>query len=120
MVPVVAYRPTVPDAGGGRSAALVVLGPGTRTASELADIAQACADAGHRVLGAVVAYPTRPASPGRRRRRSGAGGEESAGARDGTTDGPGARDGTPGGPGAVQHPGPPGAAGQPGVLAGKP
>lgn len=51
-------RPLVPDHDT-ESGALVVLGPGSWTAEELGGIAGACADAGHRVLGAVVAEPVR-------------------------------------------------------------
>ncbi len=45
------------------SGVLVVLGTGTRTAAELAGIAEACADAGHDVVGIVLAdaVRTRPA-----------------------------------------------------------
>ncbi|WP_019359058.1 Wzz/FepE/Etk N-terminal domain-containing protein [Streptomyces sp. AA1529] len=51
-------RPLVPDHDT-ESGALVVLGAGSWTAEELGGIAGACADAGHRVLGAVVAEPVR-------------------------------------------------------------
>ncbi|MER7775981.1 Wzz/FepE/Etk N-terminal domain-containing protein [Streptomyces sp. NPDC096191] len=47
-------RPMVPDRDA-ESGALVVLGTGSRTAGELAGIAEACADAGHEVVGVVVA-----------------------------------------------------------------
>ncbi|MGW5731524.1 MULTISPECIES: Wzz/FepE/Etk N-terminal domain-containing protein [Streptomyces] len=55
-------RPMVPDRDT-ESGALVVLSAGSWTADELAGIAGACADAGHEVVGAVVAGPvrTRPA-----------------------------------------------------------
>ncbi|MZE73136.1 polysaccharide biosynthesis protein, partial [Streptomyces sp. SID5789] len=49
-------RPMVPDRDA-ESGALVVLGAGSRTAGELAGIAEACADAGHEVVGVVVATP---------------------------------------------------------------
>jgi capsular polysaccharide biosynthesis protein len=118
VVTVVPHRPTVPDTAGGRCAVLVVLGPGTRTASELAAVAEACADAGHRVLGAVVAHPTRPPTPGPlgRRRRPGAGDPASSDPTERSPDGPRAAEGT----GATTRPGPPGSATEPGVLAGTP
>jgi capsular polysaccharide biosynthesis protein len=59
VVEVTAARPTVPDCGR-VSGALVVLTAGTRTAWELTGIAEACADAGHQVLGAFVTHRTRP------------------------------------------------------------
>ncbi|MEU4142910.1 Wzz/FepE/Etk N-terminal domain-containing protein [Streptomyces parvulus] len=49
-------RPTVPDHDGG-SGALLVLGEGGRTAGELAGLAEACAEAGHELVGVVVAGP---------------------------------------------------------------
>jgi hypothetical protein len=49
-------RPTVPDDAGG-SGALLVLGTGGRTAGELAGLAEACAEAGHELVGVVVAAP---------------------------------------------------------------
>lgn len=52
---VTAQRPTVAE-GGHLSGAVVVLTSGSRTAWELVGIAEACADAGHRVLGAVVTH----------------------------------------------------------------
>ncbi|MTD58592.1 exopolysaccharide biosynthesis protein [Amycolatopsis pithecellobii] len=59
---VVPDRPTVPEdlhvAG-----VLVVLTVGSRTAWELVGIAEACADAGHEVLGVVLTQPVRPTSP---------------------------------------------------------
>ncbi|TKG73722.1 YveK family protein [Prauserella endophytica] len=58
VIDVSAGRPTVPD----RTEAdgvLVVLTAGSRTGWELVGIAEACADAGHRVIGAVVTYRTR-------------------------------------------------------------
>jgi hypothetical protein len=42
------------------SGALLVLTVGTRTALELVGIAEACADAGHEVIGAVVIQPVQP------------------------------------------------------------
>lgn len=51
-------RPTVPDHGN-ESGALVVLSAGSRTAEELAGIAEACADAGHEVVGIVLAGTVR-------------------------------------------------------------
>jgi capsular polysaccharide biosynthesis protein len=77
IVEIAAGRPTVPD-DSAASGVLVVLGVRTRTGWELVGIAEACADAGHEVLGAVVAHRTRPpesGSAGARRsgaRRSGA------------------------------------------------
>jgi capsular polysaccharide biosynthesis protein len=62
-VEVAVGRPTVPD-GGGVWGALVVLTSGSRTDWELVGLAEACADAGHRVVGTVVAHLTR--SAGRR------------------------------------------------------
>ncbi|MGK5691389.1 polysaccharide biosynthesis protein [Streptomyces sp. URMC 128] len=50
--------PLVPDRGT-ESGALVVLSAGSWTAGELAGIAEACADAGHEVVGVVVAGTTR-------------------------------------------------------------
>ncbi|MEU7312989.1 Wzz/FepE/Etk N-terminal domain-containing protein [Streptomyces sp. NPDC007083] len=57
-------RPLVPDRDT-ESGALVVLGAGNWTAEELGGIAGACADAGHRVVGVVVAEPVRAARPER-------------------------------------------------------
>ncbi|WP_416978399.1 Wzz/FepE/Etk N-terminal domain-containing protein [Streptomyces sp. T028] len=51
-------RPMVPDRGH-ESGALVVLSAGSWTAGELAGIAEACADAGHAVVGIVLAGPVR-------------------------------------------------------------
>lgn len=59
VVDVSAARPVVPD-GGRVSGALVVITAGTRTAWELVGIGEACADAGHRVVGAFVTNRTRP------------------------------------------------------------
>ncbi|MEU6232116.1 Wzz/FepE/Etk N-terminal domain-containing protein [Kitasatospora sp. NPDC047058] len=61
-------RPLVPDRDD-ESGALVVLSAGSWTAGELAGIAGACADAGHEVVGIVVAGPVRvrPARPSGRR-----------------------------------------------------
>lgn len=56
---VFAGRPTVPD-GGGVSGVLVLVTAGTRTAWELIGIAEACADAGHKIIGVVVTYRVRP------------------------------------------------------------
>jgi capsular polysaccharide biosynthesis protein len=117
VVTVAPDRPTAPDAASSRSAVLVVLGPGTRTGGELVAIAEACADAGHRVLGAVLAHPTRPASAGRRRSVAGSPDvSESAAGDAGAPDGTGIAPG----PGAAGHQGNPGPADHPGVLAGKP
>jgi capsular polysaccharide biosynthesis protein len=57
IVHVCAARPTVPDCGR-LSGALVVVTAGTRTPWELVGIAEACADAGHRVIGAFVTHRT--------------------------------------------------------------
>ncbi|WP_354637391.1 Wzz/FepE/Etk N-terminal domain-containing protein [Kitasatospora camelliae] len=68
VVEVPVSRPLVPD-GEEESGALVVLSAGGWTAGELAGIAEACADAGQEVVGAVVAgtVRARPArSAGRR------------------------------------------------------
>ncbi|MFD7906188.1 polysaccharide biosynthesis protein, partial [Kitasatospora sp. NPDC059747] len=56
-------RPLMPDHDG-ESGAVVVLSAGDWTAGELADVAGACADAGHEVVGVVVAEPVL-ARPGR-------------------------------------------------------
>ncbi|MEO3763746.1 polysaccharide biosynthesis protein [Streptomyces sp. B8F3] len=58
LVEVSVARPTVPDRTT-ESGALVVLGAGNRTAAELTGIAEACADAGHEVVGVVVAGAVR-------------------------------------------------------------
>ncbi|WP_435208664.1 Wzz/FepE/Etk N-terminal domain-containing protein [Streptomyces sp. bgisy034] len=62
VVEVSVDRPMVPDRDS-ESGALVVLGAGSRTAEELAGIAEACADGRHEVVGVVVADPVaaRPA-----------------------------------------------------------
>lgn len=54
VVEVSVSRPLVPDRDG-ESGALVVLSAGSWTAPELVGIAEACADAGHEVAGAIVA-----------------------------------------------------------------
>jgi capsular polysaccharide biosynthesis protein len=62
-----AERPTVPDEA--VPGVLVVTTAGARTGWELVGIAEACADAGHDVLGVVVTHRTRPlgdAEPGER------------------------------------------------------
>ncbi|GAA2123517.1 polysaccharide biosynthesis protein [Streptomyces synnematoformans] len=66
-VEVAVARPTVPDRDA-ESGALVALSAGSWTAGELAGIAEACADAGHEVVGFVVAgavreRPTHTAGP---------------------------------------------------------
>ncbi|AGP59548.1 Wzz/FepE/Etk N-terminal domain-containing protein [Streptomyces rapamycinicus] len=58
VVEVSVDRPIVPDRDT-ESGALVVLSAGSRTAEELAGIAEACADAGHEVVGIVVAGTVR-------------------------------------------------------------
>ncbi|MFE0174560.1 Wzz/FepE/Etk N-terminal domain-containing protein [Streptomyces sp. NPDC059002] len=58
VVEVPVSRPLVPDRGT-ENGALVVLSAGSWTAVELAGIAEACADAGHEVVGTVVAGPVR-------------------------------------------------------------
>lgn len=58
VVGVPVSRPLVPDRDD-ESGALVVLSPGDRTAGELAGIAEACADAGHEVVGIVLSGPVR-------------------------------------------------------------
>jgi capsular polysaccharide biosynthesis protein len=58
---VFAGRPTVPD-NGGVSGVLVLVTAGTRTAWELVGIAEACADAGHEIVGVAVIYRTKPAA----------------------------------------------------------
>ncbi|GGX15482.1 membrane-bound polysaccharide biosynthesis protein [Streptomyces malachitofuscus] len=74
VVEVSVDRPTLPDRDD-ESGALVVLGTGGWTAGELAGVAGACADAGHEIVGVVVAGtvrarpartagpPARPAAP---------------------------------------------------------
>ncbi len=59
-----AERPTVPDAST-RSGVLVVLGSGTRTAWQLVRLAEACADAGQEIVGAVLTHAVRPMAPGK-------------------------------------------------------
>jgi capsular polysaccharide biosynthesis protein len=54
-----AALPTVPDEA--VPGVLAVVTAGTRTGWELVGIAEACADAGHEVLGVVVTHETRPA-----------------------------------------------------------
>ena len=56
-----ADRPVVPDLA--VPGVLVVVTAGTRTGWQLVAIAQACGDAGHGVLGAVVTHRTRPVEP---------------------------------------------------------
>ncbi|MFF4403877.1 Wzz/FepE/Etk N-terminal domain-containing protein [Streptoverticillium reticulum] len=58
VVDVSVSRPIVPDRDT-ESGAVVVLSAGSRTAEELAGIAEACADAGHEVAGIVVAGTVR-------------------------------------------------------------
>ncbi|NGO43858.1 Wzz/FepE/Etk N-terminal domain-containing protein [Streptomyces ureilyticus] len=58
VVEVSVDRPMVPDRDT-ESGALVVLSAGSRTAQELAGIAEACADGGHEVVGIVVAGTVR-------------------------------------------------------------
>jgi len=58
VVEVPVSRPIVPDRGT-EAGALVVLGAGNWTEEELAGLAGACADAGHEVVGVVVAGPVR-------------------------------------------------------------
>ncbi|WP_413759959.1 Wzz/FepE/Etk N-terminal domain-containing protein [Streptomyces sp. MMBL 11-3] len=67
VVEVPVSQPMVPDRGT-ESGVLVVLGAGSWTAAELTGVAEACADAGHEVVGVVVAgtvreRPARPAAP---------------------------------------------------------
>ncbi|BFO16124.1 hypothetical protein SHKM778_25120 [Streptomyces sp. KM77-8] len=58
VVEVPVSRPMVPDSGE-ESGAVVVLSAGHWTAGELSGIAEACADAGHEVVGVVLAAPVR-------------------------------------------------------------
>ncbi|WP_349411092.1 Wzz/FepE/Etk N-terminal domain-containing protein [Streptomyces sp. MH191] len=58
VVEVPVARPLVPDRGD-EAGALVVLGAGNWTEEELAGLAGACADAGHEVVGVVLAGPVR-------------------------------------------------------------
>lgn len=62
IVPISAARPTIPDRGR-IAGALLVLAAGTRDAWELVGIADACADAGYPMLGALVTHRARPAGP---------------------------------------------------------
>ncbi|MEU4246111.1 exopolysaccharide biosynthesis protein [Amycolatopsis sp. NPDC026612] len=59
-----AERPTVPDASA-RSGVLVVLGSGTRTAWQLVRLAEACADGGQEIVGAVLTHAVRPMAAGK-------------------------------------------------------
>jgi uncharacterized protein involved in exopolysaccharide biosynthesis len=59
-----AERPIVPD-DPAAAGVLVVVTAGTRTSWELVDLAEACIDAGHEVLGVLVTHRTRPLAPGR-------------------------------------------------------
>ncbi|MFF2775514.1 Wzz/FepE/Etk N-terminal domain-containing protein [Streptomyces sp. NPDC058052] len=85
VVEVSVDRPMVPDRAD-ESGALVVLSAGSWTAGELSAIAEACADAGHEVVGVVLAglVRTRPARSGGRTRKSAA---PARPAPDGATDG---------------------------------
>ncbi|WP_340557109.1 Wzz/FepE/Etk N-terminal domain-containing protein [Streptomyces sp. GSL17-111] len=58
VVEVSVARPWVPDRDE-ESGAVVVLSAGSRTSEELAGVAEACADAGHEVVGVVLAGPVR-------------------------------------------------------------
>ncbi|MGH3762041.1 exopolysaccharide biosynthesis protein [Actinophytocola sp.] len=62
VVAVSAEQPIVPD---GAAGVLVVITAGTRTPWELVDIAEACTDAGHGLLGVLVTHRTRPKQPTR-------------------------------------------------------
>jgi hypothetical protein len=53
-------RPTVPDEL--VPGVVAVVTTGTRTGWELVGVAEACADAGHEVLGVVVTHRTKPAA----------------------------------------------------------
>lgn len=57
-----ADRPTVPDSTGD-AGVLLVIGAGTRTAWELVSFAEACADAGQEIVGAILTHPVRPEEP---------------------------------------------------------
>ncbi|WP_318210442.1 MULTISPECIES: polysaccharide biosynthesis protein [unclassified Streptomyces] len=87
VVGVSVSRPMVPDRGT-ESGALVVVSAGSWTAAELAGIAEACADAGHEVVGTVLAGTVwaRPARSPHRPRRTAtpapvAGGDATGGER---------------------------------------
>ncbi|MEU5088915.1 Wzz/FepE/Etk N-terminal domain-containing protein [Streptomyces sp. NPDC021356] len=71
VVGVSVSRPLVPDSGD-ESGVVVVLSPGSRTAGELAGIAEACADAEHEVVGIVLAGPVRRPTRSAGRPRDGA------------------------------------------------
>ncbi|GAA2066410.1 Wzz/FepE/Etk N-terminal domain-containing protein [Streptomyces albiaxialis] len=84
VVEVPVARPLVPDRGA-ESGALIVLSAGSWTAGELTGIAEACADAGHEVVGTVVAgtvraRPARTAGrPPRTAAPAAAGGDDATG-----------------------------------------
>jgi capsular polysaccharide biosynthesis protein len=61
VVEVTTARPTVPDAG--VPGVVVVVTAGARTGWELVALTESCADAGHEVLGVVVAHRTKAAVP---------------------------------------------------------
>jgi capsular polysaccharide biosynthesis protein len=63
LVDVAVRRPTVPD-DAEVSSALVVSTLGTRTGWDLVGLAEACSEAGHLLVGAVVVQLTRPAGSG--------------------------------------------------------
>ncbi|MHC0429158.1 Wzz/FepE/Etk N-terminal domain-containing protein [Streptomyces sp. O3] len=71
VVEVSASQPTVPDRDD-ESGVLVVLSAGVRTADELAGLADACADAGHELVGVVLTgtVRTRAAQPADRTREA--------------------------------------------------
>jgi hypothetical protein len=79
VVEVPVSRPIVPDRAG-EAGAVVVAGAGRWSEEELACLAEACADAGHEVVGVVVAGPVRLRGRGRGRGR--VGGRRSAGRGD--------------------------------------
>ncbi|MFJ5136515.1 polysaccharide biosynthesis protein [Streptomyces sp. NPDC088707] len=72
VVEVPVSRPMVPDRAG-ESGAVIAVSAGSWAAGELAGIAEACADAGHEVVGTVLAGTvwTRPARSSGRSRRAG-------------------------------------------------
>ncbi|MFF8632747.1 Wzz/FepE/Etk N-terminal domain-containing protein [Streptomyces pilosus] len=86
VVRVPVHRPVVPDHDDA-SGALVVLGAGDWTAEELTGLAEACADAGHEVVGVVLADPV-PAPPARAADRPRDAAVPALAVGDGTTGGP--------------------------------
>jgi hypothetical protein len=85
VVEVPVSRPIVPDRAG-EAGAVVVAGAGRWSEEELACLAEACADAGHEVVGVVVAGPVRLRGRGRVGGRRSAGRGDDAAAKDAAAD----------------------------------